>query len=506
MSENRNILIIISITLALVVVYTTSLYSYLLFHGIAEMFSIVISFAIFMFAWNSKRFQDNDYFLFLGITYFFIGMLDFLHTLSYQGMNIFTDYDYYANQLWIGTRYLESISLVIAFSFLRTKNKDFAFKAFVPYAVVFTILVLSIFYWKVFPVCFIEGQGLTTFKVVSEYIICAILFSGLGMLIKNRRFFEDHIFRFIVYSFIFTIISELAFTFYVSNYGISNLIGHYFKIFSFYMIYRAIIYTGLVKPFNLLFKDLQHKQAELIKYADDLKELNANKDKFLSIISHDLRNPLTSIYGFADLLAKKADVFPREKIQEFSNDIYRSSKKLYGLLENLLQWALIQQDKVRFSPEKFPLKNLIDSNITLLAGNAKKKEINLSADIPENIQVFADFNMINSVMQNLITNAVKFTDRGGMVSVAAEQHSNMVEISVKDSGVGIDESVLNGLFSIESNVSTKGTSGEAGTGLGLILCKELVNKSGGEIKVESGPGKGSVFKFTLPSDRQGPAQ
>nr|WP_320011203.1 MASE3 domain-containing protein [uncultured Desulfobulbus sp.] len=247
--------------------YATTFVNYLLFHALAEIFSIVVAFSIFVVARNSERYIRNAYLLFVGIAYLFIGFLDLLHTLSYKGMPIFTDYDYYANQLWIGARYMESLTLLVAFAFLGRKRLPRVELVFSTYLVLTALLVASIFSWKLFPVCFIEGQGLTPFKKFSEYIICIILAASLYLLQSHRANFELKIFKILFASIVCTIISELAFTFYINNYGLSNLIGHYFKIFSFLLLYVAIIKTGIEQPYELIFRELtetnQNLEAEI---------------------------------------------------------------------------------------------------------------------------------------------------------------------------------------------------------------------------------------------------
>ena len=216
----------------LVGLYLTSLYNYLLFHTLAELFSIVVAFGIFMIAWNSRKYIKNQYLIFIAIAYLFIGGLDLLHTLSYKGMQIFKDYDYYANQLWIAARYVESITLLVAFIFFYREKPLKPYPVFLLYALLSCIIIMSIFSWKIFPICFVEGKGLTPFKKISEYIISGILVLDIWILYKHREKFEANVFYALTWSLIFTIISELAFTFYISNYGFSNLVGHYFKIFS----------------------------------------------------------------------------------------------------------------------------------------------------------------------------------------------------------------------------------------------------------------------------------
>ncbi|MBT5545537.1 MAG: hybrid sensor histidine kinase/response regulator, partial [Desulfobacula sp.] len=170
--------------------YFTTFVNYLFFHSIVEIFSIVVACSFFMITWNSKNYIKNQYILFIGIAYLFIALLDLLHTLAYKGMPIFTDYDYYANQLWIGARYLESITLILAFYFMRLDKNYKPELIFMAYALITTLIVFSIFVWKVFPVCFVDGIGLTPFKKISEYIICTILLSGIYLFSKNKKRFE----------------------------------------------------------------------------------------------------------------------------------------------------------------------------------------------------------------------------------------------------------------------------------------------------------------------------
>jgi len=231
--------------------YLLSLYHYLLFHSIAEIFSIIIACGIFMVAWNSRRFLGNNYLLFLGIAYLFIAGLDLVHTLGYKGMAIFKGYDTnLATQLWIAARYMESLSLLIAPLFFGRAIRIRLI--FAIYIGVFFLSVGSVF-GNIFPTCFVEGTGLTLFKKGSEYIISLILIGAIILLFQKRKEFDEGVFQILIASIAVTIASELAFTFYIHAYGFSNLIGHILKIISFYLIYKAIIETGLVRPYGLLF-------------------------------------------------------------------------------------------------------------------------------------------------------------------------------------------------------------------------------------------------------------
>ena len=246
--------------------YLTSIYNYLLFHSLAEIFSIVIACGIFIIAWNSRRFLDNHYLLFIGIAYLFVGSVDLVHTLAYQGMGVFSGYDAnLSTQLWIGARYLQSISLLLAPIWIGRKLKiNFVLLA---YGAVVALLFLSIFPWQIFPDCFMEGRGLTPFKKISEYIISLILMTAIILLIPRRKEFDPNVFQLLIGSILTTIAAELAFTFYESVYGFPNLVGHLFKVVSFYLIYKALIETGLVRPYDLLFRNLK-KSEEALRFSE----------------------------------------------------------------------------------------------------------------------------------------------------------------------------------------------------------------------------------------------
>jgi len=262
MFEKKSYLYIFLGVFVLIGLYITSLYSFLLFHSLAEIFSIVVACGIFMLAWNSRHLLDNNYLLFIGIAYLFIGGLDLIHTLAYKGMGVFHGYN--ANlptQLWIAARYMESISLLSASFFVgRRLRKN---NVFVGYALVTALLLGSIFHWNLFPACFIEDVGLTPFKKFSEYMISLVLMASIVMLWKKRSEFDTDVLRLLIASILLTIASELAFTLYIHVYGFSNLVGHFLKIISYYLIYRAIIETGLARPYTLLFRNLKRSEVAL---------------------------------------------------------------------------------------------------------------------------------------------------------------------------------------------------------------------------------------------------
>lgn len=234
-----------------------------------------------------------------------------------------------------------------------------------------------------------------------------------------------------------------------------------------------------------------------------LKESNKTKDLFFSIIAHDLKSPFNTLLGFSDLLVKRPDDFDEQKQRKFLNAINQNIKSTYNLLENLLLWSQTQRGSIDFEPEKANLFLQVTETYNLLNQQAVSKSIILENKTPESIYIWVDKNMFQTTLRNLISNAIKFTPRGGSIELTAKPISNKSEksytqISVKDNGAGISKEKQEQLFKISENISTKGTEGESGTGLGLILCKEFIEKHGGKIWVKSEKGKGSEFIFTIP--------
>jgi signal transduction histidine kinase/CheY-like chemotaxis protein len=254
--------------------------------------------------------------------------------------------------------------------------------------------------------------------------------------------------------------------------------------------------------FNKMIEALREKEVlvEKIKIqAKELKELNATKDKFFSIIAHDLRGPLGGFIGLAEMLADDSQPFTTDQRKDIILALSRSSRNIFSLLENLLEWARTQQGNTAFKPEINNLNKLITECVKILSETIRKKSIRIDIDIEENQEVFADRYMFQSVIRNLVSNAIKFTPVGGKVSVSANlTENNTTVITVKDTGIGMKADMVSNLFKLNVNSSRPGTEGEHSTGLGLMLCKEFVERHGGELWVESEEGKGSMFCFTIP--------
>lgn len=256
---------------------------------------------------------------------------------------------------------------------------------------------------------------------------------------------------------------------------------------------KIIFHEGVSRDIT----DRRMAEVQLKKYSEELKELNATKDKYFSIIAHDLKNPFNSIMGLSDIIKNEAKYLDIATIEQYASIINSTSKNTFKLLENLLDWARVQQSQMPFQPISLILRKVASDVIELLVEKANSKMIAIINYIPDNMIIVADKNMLETIIRNLVSNALKFTPVNGKVEIRATLHVNRYEISVKDTGVGIKKEDIGKIFEIGSGFSTRGTENEKGTGLGLLLCKEFVEKHHGEIWVESEEGKGSTFTFSI---------
>ena len=264
----------------------------------------------------------------------------------------------------------------------------------------------------------------------------------------------------------------------------------------------AAYFTKLIENEKLKgFIGIGFDQTEQITIEKQLTEANLAKMKFLSIIAHDLRNPFNSLLGFSTLLLANYDRYSDDKIKEYLQYMSKSANQGHQLLENLLDWARANTRKIEISPETFNLQHSISDTVGLLSGSASKKAITITQQISENSHVYADQNMIRTVIRNLISNAIKFTPRGGLIRIVSRDEKEFTFIDITDNGVGISEDKLNNLFSLSSDYSTLGTEKETGTGLGLILCYEFIILNKGNISASSIHGHGSSFTISIPKTK-----
>lgn len=503
--------------------YLTSYYSYLLFHTFVELFSVAIAWGVFALTWNSRRLFQNNYLLLLGIAYLFIGNLDILHTLAYKGMNVFPGFG--ANlptQLWLAARYLESLSFFIAPFFLgRTLNPRITLGV---YSLCFTLILLSIFFWQNFPTCYVEGEGLTTFKIAGEYVNCGILLAALALLYGKRREFDAEVWPLVAWSLVAKVAAATAFTLYVGVYDLFNMIGHYCKVISFYLIYKAIIETGLVKPFSIMLRDLKHAEADLRKANEGLESQVEERTQALLAANARLRQEID------ERLSAEASLRESErKLHRLSSQIIeaqeqerkRISRELHDDLgQSIIVKKLALRKIYQYLPEeperaKEGLEDVLEEFQELLE-KVRRISHHLSPTILEEFglevaleNLFEDFSAsdlefsvdmdevspflskpvqfaVYRIFQEALTNISKHAG-ATKVTVRISRDENYVRFLVADNGRGFDPDELK-----------TGRAGERGMGLASI--EERVHFLNGLIDIRSQKGEGTQVGFSLPMD------
>ncbi|MGM0540716.1 MAG: MASE3 domain-containing protein [Thermodesulfobacteriota bacterium] len=490
-----------------------SQYNYLLFHSVAELFSIAVAWSVFLLVWNVRPYMKNDALFFLGISYLFIGAFDLLHTLAYKGMGVleFIDKPDLATQLWISGRGIEAGALLL-FPLLLGKRirSDILLGSLIAVA---ALLLAAIFSWDIFPSCFIEGSGLTPFKVTAEYTICLIVLIAIFLLYKKRNYLDIRVYYYMVASMSLTIAAELFFTFYTELYGVSNLIGHYFKILSFFFIYTSLIRSGLTRPYSLLFKEL-HEEKDALQEAKKLaEEASKTKSSFLAKMSHEIRTPMNSILGMLRLvLSGHLPGQQRERIQVAKD----SAESLLWLLNDLLDLSKVEAGRFTLHEKEFRLRHLLNNVLKEAQPLAEEKglKLHLAVDQDLPVRMIGDLHRLRRILFNLLSNAIKFTDQG-RISLEAEQlelascsdQENLLIITILfkiiDTGPGLDSDQLRAVFEPYMQGGRDSLSAEEGIGLGLAVCKEFSEQMGGRIWAASEPGEGSTFYVQLPLKTDG---
>ena len=522
--------------------YLASLYSYLLFHSLAEIFSIVVACTTFILAWNARRLMENKYLLFVGVAYLFVGIIDLAHTLAYKGMGVFSRYDAdLPTQLWIAGRSMESLSLLVAPFFMGRKMRADVIIA--AYAAVTAVLLAMIFAWKVFPVCFVEGRGLTPFKMIGEYVICLILAGSIVFLLRRRSLFDERVLRLVVWSIIVTIGSELAFTFYISVYGFSNLVGHFLKIVSFYLIYKAVIETGFVRPNDLLFRNLKLSEEALLRARDELEakvrertaelaEANAalrteicerlqaeeelrihtrkleqsNRDlqDFGFAASHDLQEPLRKILAFTDRIRATCGESVEERARLYLDRVQHAAMRMRTIIKAVRSYSNVTGGVGEFRP--VDLSSVVRE---VMAGMGPRIErLGGHMEIGDLPVVEASPALMDVLFSNLIDNGLKFHSEErpvirvhgctttGRQTVGDGFPVELCSIHVEDNGIGFDEKYLDRIF--KPFQCLHGRDEYEGIGMGLAVCRKIVELHGGEIRARSVPGRGTTFTVVLP--------
>ncbi len=275
-----------------------------------------------------------------------------------------------------------------------------------------------------------------------------------------------------------------------------NLTGLHSNVL--YVLIAGIFISFLLYVLSIVLNNrlLQARQIQILNKR--LEKINTDKNLFISILGHDLRSPFNALLGISELLKENIQEYHIDEIKNMVGNINKTAQRTYNLLEDILMWARTQQGKIPFNPQILSFSDICKNVVDVLKPNAKAKNITINYSASDEINIFADIDMLKTVFRNLLSNAIKFTNTGGTIRITAVQTDSNVTISVSDDGIGIKPDALTKLFDISQVLTTKGTAEETGTGLGLLLCKEFVEKHGGKIWVESEIGEGSDFKFTLP--------
>ncbi|EPR32818.1 integral membrane sensor hybrid histidine kinase [Alkalidesulfovibrio alkalitolerans DSM 16529] len=475
-------------------------FDFLLFHALTELFSAAVCLAVFLLAWNTRGMMSNGGLLVIGISLAFAGFVDVLHTLAYKGMGYMTwGGSNLPTQLWIAGRIVQTLGL-LALPFAVTRRVH-AKSTFLAFAVV-TVALLGVIFTGVFPDCFVEGQGLTPFKKNMEYLLLSAMLLSAGLLWRVRFSFDQQVFELLAASILLTAASELFFTFYVSVYGISNIAGHLLKVAAVYLVYRALIETGLTKPFALLFRELKQREEELTSARDAAERANQAKGMFLANVSHEVRTPLSGVMNLLKLLdATRLDPEQREYVRLAT----ASSRGLLHILNDILDLSRIESGRMPIEESDFALKPFLGEIRDVFAHQARQRGIDFSLEIdptlPETLH--GDPLRIRQIIFNLAGNSAKFTEQG-RIAIRAEKDGIaddgriILRLTVSDTGPGIPKAQQESIF--EPFVQADGGPGRkhGGTGLGLAIVRRLCDAMGGDIELESEPGTGTTFTVRLP--------
>lgn len=471
----------------------------LAFHTLAEFSAIVVCFVIFAISISTSHFTNNKFLCFLAAGYFWIGFLDLCHSMVYPGMNVFMEGSgLLSTQFWIVARFFEACLLFTA-TLMVGRN----FKMPVLF-VCFGVLALGAFglvYTGSFPVTYVEGAGLTPFKVVAEYAIIAILAAAIFSLYQRSESFQAENIVLIAAAVVMTIVAELCFTLYVGVFDFMNFLGHVFKIFSFWLVFEAVVTTNLRRPYVELTQMVARAEAD----RKTAESANFAKSRFLALMSHEVRTPMNGVLGMLRLMGR----MELGKQQRSYVDVARkSAESLLGILNDILDYSKIEAgqidlDLVDFDPEAV-IREVLSLNQSEIDGKDLSVEISCDADVPELIR--SDETRYRQIISNLVSNAIKFTEEGLIdLRISLEENGQEGEIVLKtevvDSGVGISQKDLANIFERFTQANTMITRQFGGTGLGLAISRQLARIMGGDVYVESEPGVGSRFWFTIKAAR-----
>ncbi len=498
--------------LAAVVLYAVARSNYLLFHSLAEGFGIVVAALIYVVGSRSFRYSGNGLLLFLSDVFLFVAIIDLFHTMTYQGMGIFPGYGPNTpTQLWIAERYLLAVSLCLTPLFVRLSYPRAL--VFWSYAAVTAALLASILWFQVFPDCYVVGEGLTPFKVASEYVVSLLVLGAIFQLNRGRSHLDPSLYLLVLAAMVSTILTGLTFTLYTDVYGVANFLGHLLEVGTYYLVYVAVASRGIDAPYREvvelnwgLERRVAERTAQLEAANRDLEREIAERKKaeqfrkeYVSLISHDLRNPLTAVKGHADLLCRLLSRQGLQREVTSAEAIVKSARRMNSMIQDLVESVRLEAGQLELRKEPTDPRHLILDIAERMGPMEDRARLRL--DCPEDVpMVSMDPERIERVIANLVGNALKYSPQDSPVLVRLEGQSGQIRILVSDQGIGIPREDLPHLFDRFYRART-GRKTE-GLGLGLYISKMIVEAHGGHIEVESEEGQGSCFALSLPVGEQ----
>jgi signal transduction histidine kinase len=491
------------VTLALALLWASSLYSYLLFHSIVEATFVAVAVAVFVMAWNLRTVTENGYAVVIGTGLIFASAIQLVHALAYKGMGVFPGAEAdLATQLWIGSRYLTAATFVAA-PFYFGRNPRVSFVSAV-YAAVTSLILAAIFWWRIFPVCYTEGAGLTDFKKISEYLIATLFVAAAGLVIWRGRDLDASSRGLFVAAMLASAAAEIAFTLYIGVYALPNLIGHLLMFLSVYFVYRGTVTTGMARTYRRLMEELaqrsteledlsHHLEAKVVERTAELNRVAAELETISYSISHELRSPLRAIDGFSLIaLEEGRDVLSPAAV----NGLERSRKAaqhMGHLIDDLLDVLKLHASELEREPV-----DVSALAAELVAEQPAEKPVRF--EVQPGMTAEADPALLRVLLRNLIANAVKFSARepSPLVEVWSELHDGSTRFSVRDNGVGFETEQAADLF--QPFTRLVGQQEFEGTGVGLAIVQRIVALHGGRAGLDGAPGEGATAWFTLAPD------
>lgn len=491
-------LMVVSMMLATVLL--ARLHNYLLFHWLVEFFSIVVAFGVFTVFWNSRHFLDNGCFLFIGIGYLFVGLLDLLHALAFEGMTVFDGGANLATQLWLSARFVQAASFLAAPLFLRQRFD--ARLILGVYAGVVALLLASIFYWKIFPVCYVSGVGLTPFKIRTEYVVCLVMLAGLVLLYQRRDLLDLRVFQLLSLTIVVTIASEVAFTYYKDVTGTSNLIGHCLKMIASYAMYVAFLEVGLTHPYSVLFRNMRESEQRLREVNETLEERVAER----TLVAEQRATQLRALASELALTEQRERRRLAQILHDHLQQILVAAKLKVGLLKKRIE---IEDQRNRLErvdellDESIGVSRsltvelsppvLYDAGFTAalewLARHMQEKHgfsVRVDAETDyepatEDLRVF-----LFDAVRELLFNVVKHGGTSEAVLRLSITNSGDLQVIVEDEGVGM--------------VPRDDESDIRESGFGLFSIRERLELLDGRMEIDSSVNMGTRIVLTIPAE------